>query len=245
MQALLIALPNELLGSILRRAWADRPARPAAEEARVAAGLASLCRRVRKLLRERPLPLALDFSASLSGVQRRWLLVPAQAGRVVAAKLFVEVKDRKDGDALWEPPLLQNCLALHGHTLRHLSGVPLQLVAWVSEQERPALDLSGLRLTKLGVDCCVIGPRTLDPFPQARWWMWPECLPGALEELELLGIYNSMQGNVAWAQHPSAVLAGRLPRLHTIRVTAIKVCAHPELIQHRKTAGGFSSLAKL
>ncbi len=87
-QASLIALPNELLGGILRRAWAVRPPRPAAEEVRAAAGLALVCRRVRALLRARPLPLALDLSAArLSAAQRRWLLDRAQAGRVEPSAL--------------------------------------------------------------------------------------------------------------------------------------------------------------
>ena len=87
-QAPFIALPDELLRGILLRAWADRPARPAAEEVRAAAGLASVCRRVRALLRAQPLPLALDFSAArLSAAQEGWLLAPAQAGRVEAASL--------------------------------------------------------------------------------------------------------------------------------------------------------------
>jgi len=38
---------------------------------------------MRAVLRAWPLPLALDFSAArLSAAQRRWLLDPAQAGRV-------------------------------------------------------------------------------------------------------------------------------------------------------------------
>jgi len=95
-----IALPDELLGSILRRAWADRPPRPAAEEVRCAAGLASVCRRVRALLRAHPLPLALDFSAApLSLAQAVLLLDPALAGRVEAASF-------QPKDALWKQPLL-------------------------------------------------------------------------------------------------------------------------------------------
>ncbi len=85
-QASLTALPGELLVGILRRAWADRPLHFAAEEVRAAAGLASVCRRMRALLRVPPLPLALDFSAKpVSDAQRRWLLDPAQAGRLEAA----------------------------------------------------------------------------------------------------------------------------------------------------------------
>ena len=53
-----------MLRRILRRAWTDRPLRPATAEVRAAAGLARVCRRWRALLRESPLPLALDFSAA-------------------------------------------------------------------------------------------------------------------------------------------------------------------------------------
>ncbi len=49
-QAPFLALPDELLVRILRRAWADRRPQSAADEVRAAAGLASVCRRVRALL---------------------------------------------------------------------------------------------------------------------------------------------------------------------------------------------------
>jgi len=209
-------LPNELLGAILRRAWADRPPRPAAEEVRAAAGLASVCRRVRELLRAAPLPLALDFSAArLTGAQRRWLLEPAQAGRVEAAKFCVLWEASED--ALWEQPLLDRFLACHGGTLLQLSGVPLQLVACASHMARPTLDLSGLRLTKLGVDCW--GVYTLTGNSRAKY-LWPECLPSALEELELLGLHETYLTGLAWAPPSGADVAGRLPRLHTIRLKA-------------------------
>jgi hypothetical protein len=225
-QALFLALPDELLGSILRRAWADRPPRPAGEEVRAAAGLALVCRRVRALLRERPLPLALDFSAArLGDEQRRWLLEPAQAGRVEAAMFCVLWEPpRVAKDALWERPLLDNFLALHGATLLQLSGVPLQLVACASHMARPALDLSGLRLAKLGIECC--GVENLTGNSQAER-LWPEYLPGALEELDLLGLYDTyLTGRLtglAWASRSGAGVAGRLPRLHTIRLRAYAI----------------------
>ena len=110
-QASLIALPDELLGGILWRAWADRPPRAAAEEVRAAAGLASVCRRWRELLRTQALPLVLDFSAArLSDAQRCWLHDPAQAGRGEAASFH-------DEDVLWERTLLGGFLALHSGTL--------------------------------------------------------------------------------------------------------------------------------
>jgi hypothetical protein len=119
-------------------------------------------------------------------------------------------------------PLLSKVLALHGRTLLRLSGVPLRLAARVSRKKRPALDLSGLRLTKLGVDCSE--QRDMVPDEHA-WdkqnWMWPERLPGALEELELLGIYMlDWQEKLACAPRSGARLAGRLPRLHTLRLTS-------------------------
>jgi hypothetical protein len=145
-QVSLIALPDELLGRILRRAWADRPPCTAAEEVRRAAGLACVCRRMRELLRETPLPLALDFSAApLSAAQRRWLLEPAQAGHVEAASFDIESTDE-----LWQRPLLDDFLARHGSTLLRLFGVPLRLVACASQggaarpgPERPASDHAG------------------------------------------------------------------------------------------------------
>ncbi len=219
-QALILALPDELLGTILRRAWADRPPRAAADEVRCAVCLATVCRRWRELLRTPPLPLALDFSAArLSGAQRRWLLAPAQAGRVRAVSF-----DAKD--ALWKQRGLKNILALHGSTLLQLSGVPLALVASVSQEEQPNLDLSGLRLSKLGISCCGIN-ELLDVNPewpynegQERLWLWPARLPGALEDLELLGLDNDWLGALAWAPGVGSGSAGRLPRLQTLRVTA-------------------------
>ncbi len=216
-QASLIALPDELLGSILRRAWADRLPRPAAEEVRAAAGLASVCRRWSELLRAPPLPLALDFSAArLSGAQRGWLLEPAQAGRVEAVSFFWE-------DAAWEQPLLDDFLTRHGGTLLQLSGVPLRLVAGASQGSRPALDLSGLRLTKLGINGYKIERSLMLALQHVLWpphvWLWPECLPGTLEELELLGLEGPVLGDLAWAPCVGSGSAGcRLPRLQTLRI---------------------------
>jgi len=219
-QASFIALPDELLGRMLRRAWTDRPPRHAAEEVRSAAGLASVCRRVRKLLHAQPLPLALDFSAArLSASQRCWLLDRAQAGRVEAATLHSK-------DALWERLVLDGFLARHGGTLLRLSGVPLQLVASVNEEERPGLDLSGLRLTRLGIDCGDIRDLLYGARARRLWlwpprlphvWLWPARLPGALEELELIGLRGNDLENLAWAPHSSPGTAGQLlPPLQSI-----------------------------
>ena len=236
----MIALPNELLGGILRRAWADRPRRPAAEELCAAAGLASVCRRMRALLRERPLPLALDFSAApLSTAQRRWLLDPAQAGRVEAAHFHVA--SEADAGALWEQPVLASLLALHGRTLQHMSGVPLHLVARTIEEERPALDLSALRLTTLGLDCYAV---RLCVIHADFKYFWPERLPGTLQELHLLGLEGSGLGYLAWALHSRAALAGRLPRLRTVRVTG---AANGEMLNVWRTSllEAFTSLPRL
>jgi hypothetical protein len=216
-----MTLPDDLLGRILARAWADRPPRCASEELRAAAGLACMCRRTRALLRGRPLPLALNFSARrLRAAQRRWLLDRAQAGRIEAASF-----DCGDRD-LWEQPALDSFLALHGGALLRLSGVPLRLVASVDEGQRPALDLSGLRLTRLGIDCrgCCSAVNLVrdDNTMAARMLLWPECLPGALVELELLGVYNDWLGHLAWAPHLGARLGGRLPRLRALRVTCVR-----------------------
>ncbi len=227
-QASLITLPDELLCSILLRVWADRPARPAAEEVRAAAGLASVCRRARALLKNRALPLALDFSAArLSAAQEGWLLAPAQAGRVEAASFeFYDPDswrnvnyDAESTAFCVDLPLLNKVLALHGGTLLRLSGVPVQLVTCESQEGRPALDLSGLRLTKLGVDCLDIDQLPVDIE------FWPERLPGSLEELELLNLWN---GGFCAAWRPSSVagLAGRLPRLQTLRITSSRHAEH-------------------
>jgi len=208
-----MTLPDELLVAILRCVWADRPPRPAAEEVRAAAGLASVCRRARELLRRRPLPLALDFSAArLTGAQRRWVLEPAQAGRVEAAKFCVSTDEEPCKDALWERPLLDGFLARHGGTLLQLSGVPQQLVACASgHMARPALELSGLRLTKLGTDCS-------DVYDHKNECLWPKYLPGALEELDLLGLCEEYISGLAWGSRSG--VARWLPRLHTLRLRA-------------------------
>ncbi len=228
-QASLTALPDELLVSILRRAWAETPwTADAAGEVRAAAGLACVCRRWRALLRAQPLPLALDFSgARLSAAQRRWLLNPAQAGRVEAADFFVAWRSsnyvcKGSQAALWEQPVCDDFLARHGSTLLHLSGVPLRLVAPVSQGVRPALDLSGLRLTRLGLDCWDIAAQVDHGTWAQCWWLWPECLPGALEELELLDLHDQWLVSLAWAPRSGAGLAERLPRLHTLRVTCVQ-----------------------
>jgi hypothetical protein len=64
-QAWLASLPDELLSNILRRIWADMPwGDDVLEVVCGAIGLASVCCRVRELLRQEPLPLVLDLSYS-------------------------------------------------------------------------------------------------------------------------------------------------------------------------------------
>jgi len=233
-QVPLFELPDELLDRIVRRAWADRTPCPAAAEVRRAAGLACMCRRVRKLLRTQPLPLALDFSAArLRAPQRRWLLAPARAGRVQAASFH-------SNDSLWQRLLFAQFLARHGRTLLRLSGAPLQLVACGSQEERPAMDLSGLRLTRLGLCCNDIRHLCDNSSEQApRVWLWPERLPGTLEELDLLGLSDEWMDTLAWAPHPGS--GRRLPRLHTLRIT-IKENAKLLTIFNEDFLDGFASL---
>jgi len=215
-QAPFLALPDELLVSILRRAWAVRRPQFAAAEVCAAAGLAFVCRRVRALLRAQPLPLMLDIRAArLSGAQRRWLLDPAQAGRMEAAffdfceaELFAGGDDNVDEDArtgaLARLPLLTRLVALHGRTLQRLYGVPLQLVASASHEAQPALDVSAVRLTALGLDCWDVEAllRGDDALGAKCLRLWPERLPSALEELHLLGDDGGWLANLAWAPHP-------------------------------------------
>ncbi len=254
-QVSLITLPDELLGRILRRAWADKPPRPAAEEVRAAASLACVCRRVRAVLRAWPLPLALDFSAArLSAAQRTWLLDPAQALCVEAARFLVEegsefFSDIEEGseEDPWEQPVLENFLALHSGTLLHLSGIPLRLVASVRQGERPALDLSGLRLlTGLGIYCGELGFQAYGGgTPAKHWWLWPECLPCALEELHLQAVHDEWLDALAWAPRPGAGLAERLPRLHTLRVMCVQVYGPFSIGEVIPLLEGFPSLPAL
>ena len=62
-------------------------------------------------------------------------------------------------------------------------------------------------------------------------YLWPERLPGALEELHLLSLYDNWLGFLAWAPRPcqdsGSGLAGRLPRLHTLRVMRLRRTAAP------------------
>ena len=131
---------------------------------------------MRDVLRDLPLPLALDFSAArLSGAQRRWLFNSAQAGRVEAAVFDHE-------DAQLKQPALDGFLARHGGMLLRLSCVPLQLIlTYKSQEERLALDLSGLRLTGLGIACYIVAfAVVLRHSDHADIWLWPERLPGTL-----------------------------------------------------------------
>jgi len=102
----------------------------------------------------------------------------------------------------------------------HLSGLPLRLVARVGHKLRPTLDLSGLRLTRLSLDCRNIKYLLRNSSTDCKC-LWPVRLPGSLEELHLSGLDGDWLERLAWAQHPSAGLAGRLLRLHTLHVTCM------------------------
>jgi len=181
---------------------------------RAAAVLSCVCRRVRALLREWPLPLALDFSAEPSSdAQRGWLLDAAQAGRVAAASFHRR-------DALWEQPIARR---LAGPARRHAAAAirrAAQTSGLLGQDEQPALDLSGLRLTRLSINCRGAQDlRRLDG--SAHLWLRRERLPGPLEALHLSGLKGSLEG-LAWAPPSGAGSAGRLPRLRTLRVTCLR-----------------------
>jgi len=57
------------------------------------------------------------------------------------------------------------------------------------------LDLSGLRLTRVGINCCDVTHLLRSNSWGSRKSFWPECLPGALEELELLDLHDG------WLRH--------------------------------------------
>ena len=110
--------------------------------------------------------------------------------------------------------------------LLRLSGMPMRMMACADPELGPPIgDLSGdaPRLTKLGIDCR--GIRWLhsdDNGCPLGSWMWHELLPGALEELELLGLQKSELVNIKWAAAAGAAVAAGLPRLRTLRVTSSK-----------------------
>ncbi len=123
-------------------------------------------------------------------------------------------------DALWQQLLFNGFLALHGGTLLRLSGVPLHMVACASHEEQPALDLSGLRLTKLGINCYAWAG--LLRSHNSCMWLRPERMPGALEELELIGLHGIMLRGFLWAPCVGSSSPVLLPRLRTLCVTRVK-----------------------
>ena len=227
-QVFFLALPIELLDLILRRAWAEREKFRlcAAAKVRCAAGLALVCRR--GLLRAQPLPLDLHFARGkqLSAAQRRWLLDPGQAGCVEAVDFHFRFPGPAGSQPVGQLSFLKEFILKHGRTLLRLSGMPVELVASVSQAERPALDLSGLRLTKLGIqwwDANATLPDREEGEPGGLW-LWPECLPGTLETLECqLPGYSGEEvlWDLAWAPRAGPSLAGQLPRLQTLRVESL------------------------
>jgi len=77
------------------------------------------------------------------------------------------------------------------------------------------------------------------------WWLWPECLPGALEVLELPHLEYGWLGMLAWTPRPSAGLAERLPRLRMLRVTCVQYSGPVCLGAVLPILEGFSSLPAL
>ena len=214
----LATLPADLLPRIVAHIWACRPARPAAEEVRHAASLFGVCRRMRDALRAEPLPLALDFSAApLSEGQRAWLAAPVRLGRIESAACFRPWRIASDEEErLWRGGH-EAFLARHGRSLLRLTGVPLRLVATFDPSAPPALDLSGLRLTTLGVDCAV---RRADR--RRELWLAPGFMPQSLAELELRGVGLDGKGVVlgmGWATHPALRPDARVPALQRISVS--------------------------
>ncbi len=214
----LAALPADLLPRVVAHIWACRPARPAAEQVRHAVSLFGVCRRVRDALRADPLSLALDFSAApLSECQRAWLAAPVRVGRIESAAFFRPWRIASDEEErLWRGGH-EAFLAQHGRSLLRLTGVPLRLVATLDPSAPPALDLSGLRLTTLGVDCAV---RRADG--RRELWLAPGFLPQSLAELELRGVGSDGKGVVlgmGWASHPALRPDARVPALQRISVS--------------------------
>jgi len=185
---------------------------------RHAASLFGVCRRVRDVLRAEPLPLALDFSAApLSEDQRAWLAAPVRVGRIESAAFFTPRSEASgEEERLWRGGH-EAFLARHGRALLRLSGVPLRLVATFDPSAPPALDLSGLRLTALGLDCTV---RRADR--RRELWLAPGFLPHRLVELELRGVGTVGQAllfDMAWAAHPALRPDARPPALQRVSVS--------------------------
>ena len=210
-----MALSNDLLRGIFGLVWADRPARPAAGEVQYAAGLCSVCCCVRRALQAQPLPLTLDFSAArLSECQRAWLAAPVRVGCVQATS----ISDSEE--RLWRG-CYKSVLAHHGHSLLELSGVPLRLLTTVDQSVLPALDMSGLALTQLGI-VCVLPYLPMRVFVQKRVWLAPGFWPQSLVQLTLLSASckeDGLLGRVEWGTHSALRPTNNpLPQLQSIAV---------------------------
>jgi hypothetical protein len=113
--------------------------------------------------------------------------------------------------------LPRGLFARHGRSLLRLSGVPLRLVSTLDPSAPPALDLSGLRLTTLGLDCTV---RKADR--RRDIWLAPGFLPQSLVELELRGVGTVGQAllfDMGWAAHPALRPEARPPALQRVSVS--------------------------
>jgi hypothetical protein len=188
-QAAFPSLSDDLIRGIIGSACARRHAQPAAAEVRSAVGLLNVCRRVRNVLRARPLPLELDFSrAPLSARQRSWLAARVRVGYVEGVRIC------KMDCTFWKGAH-RLVLQRHGHTLQRLAGVPLRLVSTTDRSvlgdvshalcNARLLDLRGLgKLTHLSV----LLPLQNDLKGQERLWLVRDLWPDGLVELELLCI---------------------------------------------------------
>jgi len=188
-QASFPSLSDDLIRGIIGSAWARRHAQPAAAEVRSAVGLLNVCRRVRAVLRARPLPLQLDFSrAPLSARQRAWLAARVRVGYVEGIRVCnMDCTFWKGANSL--------VLRRHGHSLQRLAGVPLRLVSTTDRSVLDTvragvrvahlLDLRGLgQLTHLSV----VLPLQNDLKGEERLWLVRDLWPDGLVELELLCI---------------------------------------------------------
>jgi len=220
------SLPDALIHGIVGRAWAQRPAQPAAAEVRSAVDLLSVCRRVRGVLLAQPLPLALDFTgAPLSKDQGKWLAADIRVGFVEAAAFHH--RDFR----LWRCADHRRFLARHGRSLQWLFGVPLRLVSSRDASRAPPLDLTSLpRLISLSI----LLPLRYEHIPAQEHVLlmrgsWPE----ALREVKLLSAQSSgrhVLRSLAWAPLPHQQPPGEPLILNGVHVVD---AVHPGKLNER------------
>lgn len=210
--ACLATLSADLLRGVFALVWACRPAWPAAQEVRHAVSLFSVCRCVREVLKARPLPLVLDFTASLlSQKQRAWLAAPVCVGYIEGVSFHSGEKGLWRRRQAYGRTFYSKFLDQHGRSLLRLSGVPLRLLSSLSPWMQPALDLSGLGLTHLGV-LCTWGRLRLGP--ERRILLGPGFWPQSLVQLRLLevnGAWSNLLPHIDWGTDPRFRPDVRLP----------------------------------